>query len=199
MRSLLSKGMGDKTYFGLFKVVGEFPNGAPRGVTVHYTASRNIGATVRDLSAKRLGYHFIIDRDGTTYQCAGTNQVLNHAGRSAWGDTLPNRDHVGVALISWGQVTWTSDEYLTTWCGVLLPVSEGVKTGKTWWHKATEAQEKSLLSLLKNLVDSGVPAKNICGHDECCIPKGRKIDPGGVVDVKKIRSLLANPARVGVA
>lgn len=180
----------DKTYFGLFKSIGNLHNNTPRGVTVHYTANDSISATVNELSKKKLGYHFIIERDGTIYQCAGMGTRLAHAGRARWRDTLPNLDHIGVSLVSWGRVDRLSDKNMSSWCNRLVPKKECLKKGKLWWHVATDAQKSSLRMLLKKLVSYGLPPENICGHDECCIGKGRKIDPGGVIDVPEIRDSL---------
>jgi len=157
-------------------LVGKFIGDDPSGATIHYTASRNLEATHKTLMDRGLNYHFIIDREGKVIQTAQLTHRVHHAGKAKWLDKSPNRSHVSVALLSWGLLNDGK-----TWVGKRLPVEETAHRRNNTWDKATMAQEEALLHLCRWLVCMGIPPAGVCGHDECCLPKGRKVDPGGVL------------------
>ena len=166
----------------------------PAGVTVHYTATRGIVGTIKELATRNLGYHIIIGRDGTVYQCAEFNFRLNHAGKASWKGLSPNREHLAVSLESWGWVTQKPGGIFETWTGVNIPVGEVAERCGKHWDAATSQQELSLLSFLRWAVSQGIDPTNICGHDECAIPFGRKSDPGGVLSLPmpNLREILSD-------
>lgn len=188
----------DQRYRKRLKVVGSFQGGAPLGVTVHYTADRDLDRTIRALAAKELGYHLLIDRDGGIYQAADLNQQVWHAGKAVWRNINPNRSHVAVSIVSWGEVQEEAGVFSVTWNGVQIPDSDVARrkapvTGvETLWDAATQAQEIALSETLEWLVDQGVAPANVCGHDEAALPHGRKCDPGGVLSrtMEQIRTEL---------
>jgi N-acetyl-anhydromuramyl-L-alanine amidase AmpD len=125
------------------------------------------------MDAKKIGYHFIIDRDGSLHQTASLSHSVNHAGKAMWNGQSPNRTHLAIAFISWGFLTDESK----AWNGTQVA---GVKRRGKLWDPASEAQENRLNKLLGELIRFyGISPLNICGHDECAIPQGRKADPGG--------------------
>lgn len=160
----------------------------PLGVTVHYLADVNIERAIKSLTSEKLGYHFIIDRNGSVLQTCYLSHSVNHAGKADWRGHSPNRHHVAVALSSWGLAS-RKGETFTAWNGAELPAAEiarrpsNTSNALYHWHAATQAQEASLIKLLRWLVKNGIDPKNVCGHDECCIPVGRKSDPGGVLSM----------------
>jgi hypothetical protein len=124
-------------------VQDEFQVGCPKGVTIHYTASRNLGSTVKELANKSLGYHLIIDRDGTIYQCAYFSHKVNHAGKAIWNELSPNRTHIAVSLISWGLLKEMAPGAYESWSGKLVATTDCVKRKGNWWDCATKEQELS--------------------------------------------------------
>jgi N-acetyl-anhydromuramyl-L-alanine amidase AmpD len=160
-----------------------------KGATLHYTASDNLSETVSYLLKKNLGYHIIIDRDGKTYQLADFNQKLWHAGKAFWNILSPNSYHIGIALMSWGKLTFVNGSP-RNWAG--KEVKDYAKRNNKYWHIATEEQEEALYSILQFLVQNGIDPKNICSHEECALPKGRKEDIGGVISMtmENIREVL---------
>jgi len=157
-------------------LVGYFAKRDPSGITVHYTASRSLEATHETLMIRGLNYHFIIERDGMIVQTAKLTHRVHHAGKASWQNRSPNRSHISIALLSWGLL----DEDGKNWTGGQVHGADWRRQGGALWDKATEPQEESLIKLCKWLVKRGIPSKGICGHDECCIPPGRKVDPGGI-------------------
>jgi N-acetyl-anhydromuramyl-L-alanine amidase AmpD len=86
------------------------------GVTVHHTADTNVTRLIESLKAEGLGYHIIIDRDGTVIQTTYHSQRVNHAGTAKWLGHSPNRSHVAVSIVSWGSVTKKGNRYFA-WNG----------------------------------------------------------------------------------
>jgi hypothetical protein len=87
-------------------------------------------------------------------------------------------------LISWGEVEQLAPGAFESWNGQAITTSEVVRRcGDRWWDAATPEQEKTLLDVLSWLCEKGIDVSQICGHDECAIPHGRKTDPGGVISM----------------
>lgn len=148
----------------------------PTGITVHYTADSDIDRVKREMDKTRIGYHFLIAKNGTLHQTANLTKSVNHAGKAMWNGQSPNRTHIAVAVVSWGLLN--SDSLAWNGTRVLNPVK---RRGKMW-EPATTAQEARLMDLLRDLIkEFGILPSNICGHDECALPQGRKIDPGGTL------------------
>lgn len=160
----------------------------PRGITIHYTASEGSAEDVLAvLKSQNLGYHLIIERDGSVVQtCYFTRQVW-HAGKASWLGVSPNRAHISVALIGWGYLTRDEHGRYHSWTGEEISPSQvcEFEVERDWpmyWHRATDAQKQSLFSFLvwagQHL---GIRPEQICSHHECAQPIGRKMDIGGML------------------
>lgn len=155
------------------------------GATIHYAADRNFDRVIRTLKETGFGYHVIIDRTGKATQLVPFNHKTWHAGRAEWRGVSPNSFHVSICLLSWGQLTEVNGKFLS-WAKYEVDAIQVAKRfgfdhnhGVKPWDAFTSAQESRLIHVLSWLVSQGVHTSSICGHDECCIPQGRKIDPGG--------------------
>jgi len=166
--------------------VGKWENGGPIGITIHYSAERGLVKTVKAMARSKLGYHILIARDGTVHQTAYMDRIVNHAGPAMWNHFSPNKNHLAVCVLSWGELT-KEDKFFKNWVGGNIPENEAAfrpanNGTMAWWDSATVAQEIALMRFLKWAIKVfGIHPKNICGHDECALPQGRKIDPGGVL------------------
>lgn len=183
---------------------GPWEAGRPVGVTVHHAADRDMQRVLMDGKTSGLGYHLIIDRAGLVTQAAYMDERVDHAGDAEWNGHSPNRNHLAVCVLSWGRVNYTPSGFVVWAKGqplldpsacALRPDNLGGPAG--WWDACTTAQEATLMSVLRWAVATGIDPANICGHDECALPLGRKDDPGGalsqrMVDVRK--SLMVHPA-----
>jgi N-acetyl-anhydromuramyl-L-alanine amidase AmpD len=161
---------------------------AAKGVTVHYTGDPDVERVNRTLLAAGLGYHLVIGKDGRVYQFTYLDGAVAHAGKAMWCGLSPNRTHIAIALASWGFLIEDPQDSgsLMSWSGAKLKKSEarerhGLRGGLKWWDHATAKQETALLVILKWMVGEGIEKWHVCGHDECAIPLGRKVDPGGVL------------------
>lgn len=145
----------------------------PTGITVHYTADSDIERVKREMDQSKVGYHFLIDKNGLIHQTANLSKAVNHAGKAMWNGQSPNRTHIAIAFVCWGLANRDG----LAWNGTVI---ETVKRNGHLWEPATDKQEKALRRLIIDLMrDFGITAANICGHAECALPAGRKCDPGG--------------------
>lgn len=172
---------------------------SPSGITVHHTADPDVERTVRDLREQRLGYHLIVDRDGKVWQTAWLNRQVAHAGNARWRGRSPNRAHLAVAIACWGRLTEGGDGQMRSWSGAVVPRGEVAIRKDAWskqarWQEATSQQEAACLEVLRFLCRAAaISPADICGHDECALPEGRKDDPGGTLSrgMIELRTMLA--------
>ena len=133
-------------------------------IVLHHTASNDGKA---DLSWMRnpnskVSAHYMVDRDGTIYQLVGDDKRAWHAGKSELHGvpTDVNARSIGIEIVNDG-------------------------SGKTAF---TEAQYKALTQLTGHLMQKyDVPAKNLVGHADVAVPKGRKNDPAPNFDWNRLR------------
>jgi N-acetylmuramoyl-L-alanine amidase len=187
--------------------VAEFPFQQPVGCTIHYTAS---GSDMRALLLERKmqgkGYHLLIDRDGSITQMAWLDHKVFHAGNAAWKNLSPNRWFIAVALINWGYVRLIDGKY-RSWSGVEIPPEDvrswihPLDTSLKFWQRSTLEQLDSLWQVMTWLKSARIRPELVCGHDECCIPPGRKVDPGGclAIPMADFRTALQNDDQVTFA
>jgi N-acetyl-anhydromuramyl-L-alanine amidase AmpD len=154
-----------------------FAKGEPTGVTVHYSATRSINATINALNSKKLKYHVLIPNDGRVVQIARLDHRVWHAGKAFWKGDSPNQSHLSVCVLSWGLLNSEGK----SWTGAQIRTKHQRLREGQLWDGATDSQEAALMHFLRWAINTtGVKAENICGHDECCLPPGRKQDPGGI-------------------
>jgi N-acetyl-anhydromuramyl-L-alanine amidase AmpD len=155
----------------------------PKGITVHYTAGGRATSSIAHLESVGLGYHLLIDRDGTVWQMYYLDSTCSHAGKASWKGFSPNLSHISIALCSYGLLTPSAsikDSFLNEYGYEVAQVSY---RQNQYWEPATQEQEEALFDICLWLCRSfDINTDNICGHSEACLPRGRKLDPGGVLD-----------------
>lgn len=170
----------------------------PTYIVVHNTAGGSALSTYNFLKNNRpgVGYHILIDRDGSILQCAPFNKRIGHAGLSNWkGIEGLNGHSIGISLANYGPLKKQSDGSYRSEVGnkpiekhqVFLadhPNGSPDRRGVAW-ETYTGIQIQKLQELVEILVDE-YPIKNIVGHDD--IASGRKIDPGPALPVGTLRS-----------
>lgn len=168
------------------------------GVTVHYTADRDVNRTIAALGSSGLGYHIMIDRCGRVLQLVPFSSRMYHAGNARWRQLSPNRSHVAVSLVSWGKVKVLAPGAYVSWSGHTVPTDDVIEFNGAHWDKATKAQLVSLVDILIWFCQQGIDVDDMCGHDECAVPAGRKDDPGGILgrSMKDVRDALKRRLRV---
>jgi N-acetyl-anhydromuramyl-L-alanine amidase AmpD len=86
----------------LFKSYGSHN---PNTITIHHTAGGRVGSEDY-LKTKGLGYHFMIDKDGTVHQYNEISDVVGHSSKA-------NRGYVGVSFVCGGKLGPASQEQIT--------------------------------------------------------------------------------------
>ena len=182
--------------------VGDFANGGKpmpvrRCIVLHYTeggaAKTSWGWWQQPQNrAIDLGAHFLIERDGTIYQCRALNRTISHAGKSRWrdpktGELYRNLNHcsIGIELANTGDACdrIKGEEQLKGFAG--YGMAKHPQTGKVVkWERYSLAQTTACLELCRILVD-GYNLDDITGHQH--IAPERKIDPGPALDIRFIR------------
>jgi N-acetylmuramoyl-L-alanine amidase len=118
-------------------------------IILHYT-ELNFEESVSILcsSESKVSSHYVINKDGKTYQLVGDIYRAWHAGQSSWkGEEALNNSSIGIELVNSGKEEFAKDQY------------------------------ESLISLCRSLsYKYNIPRENFLAHSD--IAPSRKIDPG---------------------
>lgn len=180
---------------------------------IHYTASG--GDAEGDISwlvspASKASAHFVIGRDGVVTQLADLGMATWHAGASqllVGTERLRgvNERTIGIELDNCGLLHrgrsgaffWEAGSRMMRYAGreperasLRLPSGECVDG---WWEPYAQEQIGALLDLLSALRFAGhtTAAANCLGHNEVCVPAGRKLDPGPLFPWERLPRLSA--------
>lgn len=170
----------------------------PTYIVVHNTAGGSALSTYNFLKNNRpgVGYHILIDRDGSLIQCVPFNKRIGHAGLSNWkGVEGLNGHSIGISLANYGPLKKSHDGTFRSEVGNNPVAANKAITANhpngspdrrnVAWETYTGIQIQKLQELVEVLVQT-YPIKNIVGHDD--IASGRKIDPGPALNVGTLRS-----------
>jgi len=169
------------------------PGGSPmrvrRFLVMHYTSGATALSSInfwKTPDAKGASAHFVIDRDGTLYQCRACDTTCGHAGKSKWthaGKTYEglNSCSIGIEFANGGDSTNLIRRYST------LPAlrAKHRNGGNVCdWERYTPEQiatgkELALVLVKRYNLDA------IVGHDD--IAPDRKVDPGPAFPMEEIR------------
>lgn len=141
-------------------------------IVLHHTASNS---SASDLQAMRdpdfdVSAHFLVDRDGKIYQLVDENKRAWHAGKAQLHGvrTDVNSRSIGIEIVNNGK-----------------------------GQKFTEEQYSALDALVPYLAAKfKVPARNIVGHKDVAIPKGRKSDPAPNFDFRRVLAAVKESNRL---
>lgn len=168
------------------------PGGALMGIrrflVIHFTGGASAKSSIEALRERKLSAHFVIDRDGTIYQCRPCDRTASHAGSSQW--TCPNSRatfhalntcSIGIELANAGD----NAEVAAKWSDlprVKLRHKNGGPLAE--WEQYPKVQLAACESLAKVLVDR-YNLDDVVGHDD--IAPNRKNDPGPAFPMEKLR------------
>ena len=171
-----------------------------RVLVIHYTeggAARTSWGWWQQAQNRRkdLGAHFLIERDGTTYQCRATNRTISHAGTSRWRDPKTgslyrnlNSCSIGIELCNTGDQcdAIKGEEQLKGYAGTITARhgNESPKGKMRKWEAYSPAQIQACIELAQTLV-AFYHLDDVTGHD--CIAPERKTDPGPACPIQQIR------------
>lgn len=194
---------------------GSYTKKYPQGAVVHWTSGWSRegekGNSANQFAINALKYgakqgyaYFTISDSGQVYQAAPLDKWGHHAGASSWpglGTGLSSK-LVGIEVCCAGTVKPQGHKYVS-WFGAEFSESEVRHVAKKdnvqagYYHKYTDAQERSLIDLLLWLHKNNpeiFKLDYVLGHDS--VSPGRKSDPGGSLSmtipelVAKLKSLV---------
>lgn len=170
------------------------------GTILHYTAGGSTAGTVQWFQdpASKASSHFVLSREGKFTQMVALDQAAWHAGASEMkyrGQLRrgANRFTLGIEICNHGLLYRDSqDRFWYELAGGMKPYKQAAKpkeatlvfeSGHTvsgWWEPYTDAQVDALMWLIQELQkrDYKSAVSTIVGHEEICVPAGRKIDVG---------------------
>ena len=160
-----------------------------RFLVIHFTAGASAESSIEYWKQLANGVcaHFVIDRDGTIYQCRPCNVTAGHAGKSRWTDPKTGVNYNGLNSCSIGIELANGGASYPTKFSTLPPVSGRHKHGGTLleWEAYPSAQLAACEMLSKVLVDR-YKLDDVIGHED--IAPERKTDPGPALDMKALRA-----------
>jgi N-acetylmuramoyl-L-alanine amidase len=170
-------------------IEGGSPMLTRRFLVMHFTAGASALSSIawwRDPKAQGACAHFVIERDGTIYQCRPCNRTAGHAGRSEWTDPKTGISYQGLNACSIGiELANGGDAYPSKFSN-LKPTTAKHKNGGTVkdWETYPAAQIAACETLSKALVEH-YHLDDVIGHED--IAPARKSDPGPAFPMIQIR------------
>lgn len=176
--------------------------GKAEGLIVHYTVSGREASSAKSvlsyLARKGLGC-MVMDAYGTIYVGDGFDfekDVAWHAGSSAFGSKKGmSRYCMGMEICGWGRLTPESRKRAKT-----MRKSDGHHNiHKGDYEPYTKEQEEALVNFILwyKQINPDFNIDMVLGHDEVCVPNGRKTDPGASLSksMPDFRAYLKNRLR----
>ena len=159
-----------------------------RFLVIHFTA----GATGQSSIGywKQLGNgvcaHFVIERDGTIYQCRPCNRTAGHAGSSRWADPKTGITYYGLNACSIGIELANGGDAFPERFSSLKPTIARHKNGghAKEWETYPAAQLAACEELSRALV-ARYHLDDVVGHED--IAPARKNDPGPAFPMLALR------------
>lgn len=160
------------------------PGLAPRYLVMHYTAGASAKSAIMTLTdpAAKASAHLVVDRDGTTTQLVGFDEIAWHAGESRWEGLVGlNAFSIGIELVNAGPLDRVAGRW-RSWFGTTYPDAEVMEAahrndpGRTrGWLVYPPRQLAAAIAIGRAQV-AAYTLRGVVGHDD--IAPGRKQDPG---------------------
>jgi len=174
----------------------------PSYIVLHNTLGGRVTGSIDFLNNETngFGYHFLIDRDGTTYQTAPLDRITRHAGLSNWRgwDNL-NSFSIGISFGNYGPLTHRNGRWENMYGGAMDPADvlpgpvphyNGASQYRTaGWERYTEAQVAAALHVCREVMKV-FPIRDVIRHDDIAI--GRKFDTGPALDLAPFHDLVGD-------
>ena len=169
-----------------------------RFLVIHFTAGASGLSSIawwQNPKAKGASAHFVIERDGTIYQCRPCNRTAGHAGVSAWRDPKTKKQFTGMNSCSIGIELANGGDAYPSKFSALPPTLARHKNGGPVkeWETYPAAQLAACEMLSRVLVDR-YNLDDVVGHED--IAPNRKSDPGPAFPLGKIREACGFPAEI---
>jgi N-acetylmuramoyl-L-alanine amidase len=192
--------VGEKISFDpTTKISGEFGQGAPDTIIIHYTAGNDAKAAVKVLKnpTVKASAHMVVSREGEIVQLANLNVITWHAGVSGYNfpnekRTTFNKYSIGIEIANDGYLKLEGGKFYNYFKREIAAefAFKGrhrnyPTTRSEYWHSYTEEQVKVVFEICAALIKAYPSIKYILGHEE--IAPGRKTDPGPAFPLDELR------------
>ena len=152
----------------------------PTIIVLHYTGSGGKDgsgdASYLSRASTRASAQLVIGREGDIHQLMGLNEKAWHAGKSKYnGKANLNHWTIGIEIDNWG---WLDGR------GINLPedqIHHETRFNLKTWEKYKPAQLATVEEAIAAICEY-YDIEDIVGHEEICVPYGRKQDPGPALD-----------------
>jgi N-acetyl-anhydromuramyl-L-alanine amidase AmpD len=178
---------------------------APRIAVIHFGVTDSLDQLWRAQKYREFFAHVSLDGwsehgdEGPVRSVCKVIQALRfdqrgaHAGASAWGGVANvNGFGFGIEISNPGPLVEKKGDLFTVY-GKRWPRAEAVKrkhkipgVGYNYWATYTD-EEIDLCVQIVGLWRQHYGITNVIGHDDCAIPRGRKIDPGPAFPIEYVR------------
>lgn len=171
-------------------------NQTPTLLVIHYSVTNTVAEAIKALNAEKLGYHILIEKDGTAFQTRRFTESAAHPGLSNWksqsGVTLGAsvaRGSIGICLMNKG---FAFDATSPNGPGKLIynPSDPSMQR----WEKYPAAQVKSCRAIASDIIAKYAIAE-VVGHHDIAIMG--KFDPGPLFDLAALDALAPSPKPLG--
>lgn len=170
-------------------------NQTPKLVVIHYSVTDTVAQAVSALNAAKLGYHILIEKDGTAFQTRKFTESAAHPGLSNWKagegitlDSSVSRGSVGVCLMNKGFDHKTSPHK----AGKLIYNPDDPSMQQ--WEVYPRAQIDACRAIVKDILNA-YPVTDVVGHHDIAIMG--KFDPGPLFDLEELKGLVKEPKSLG--
>ncbi len=196
-----------KNQGGSMRTQGRYRKGYPEGAIVHFTAGRDDPAADIATGINNKYAYLVIASDGTVYQNNPLDCWGSHAGVSTWPSLGGGVSQylVGIEICASGMLRRIDDNHYRPWYNEAKYLAQSGRKPKPendlpadkvryvkaeanraegWYEKYSDAQEASLIAVLKWLKENNPATFSydlVLGHDE--VSPGRKNDPGGALSI----------------
>jgi N-acetyl-anhydromuramyl-L-alanine amidase AmpD len=156
-----------------------------RFLVMHFTSGASAMSSInfwKSPEAQGASAHFVIDRDGTLYQCRPCNTTCGHAGKSSWKEFRSlNTCSIGIEFANAGD----SADLIKRWSKLPALRAQHKNGGSVReWERYTPEQINTG-KLLAQVLVKRYKLDAILGHDD--IAPDRKVDPGPAFPMAEIR------------
>lgn len=169
-------------------ISGGFKMARVRFLVIHFTEGHSAESSIqwwKDPKAQGACAHFVIDRDGSLYQCRSCFLSGAHAGISQWKGTHGlNQCSIGIELANGGSNAKVFNSHKESG---LIHASHKNGGEKCNWEAYSHAQLNTCTKLSEAL-NRKFRFEDIIGHDD--ISPGRKNDPGPAFPMETFRKNL---------
>ena len=181
---------------------GTFKNGRPDTLVIHYTGSTSKAGAIQALYASKseVSAHFVVDVNGEITQLLPLDKIAWHAGESQMGNRSGiNHYSIGIEIVNPGYLSKASDgkNFYTAFNEKISPdkaiaAKHKNENDERYWH-VYDPRQLSAVNYLCLELSKLLPIKYVVGHDE--ISPGRKVDPGPLYPIQKLRDIVLNLRR----